>query len=510
MMIQTTDAEVTASAARNSLRLGVWVGHLTSVNITLFLGCTALLLSAFLLAATTMRTGAQAQAPPSTNAQPVAIYFFWGDGCPHCAQAKPFLATLAQQYPTAEVRAYEVWYNGENQQLFARMAAAYGFEPSGVPTIFIGDRYWEGYAEPLAAEIEAAVVTCVQHGCRDAGVGIIPGITPLVATPQPTTAVADTSVGVAIVAAPTTQAKSDLLTMPWIGPVDLATQSLAVSTALIALVDGFNPCSLWVLSVLLALTLNTGSRRKLFWVGLTFVTVTALVYMAFITGLFTMFRVLPFVGWVRGIVVLVALAFAVVNIKDYFWYKSGISFTIADEQKPGIYRNIRRVLTAGESTWRIMAATVVLAAGVSLVEFSCTAGFPVLWTNLLVAQGATALTFGLLLLLYMLIYQIDELGIFLVAVFTLKASRLGESEGRILKLVGGLLMLTLAIVMLVNPAWMNQISSSLVVFAVAFGTAGLVLLVHRKVLPRFGIRIGSELAPTVATHSRHHKRRHNK
>ncbi|MCE7984526.1 MAG: thioredoxin [Caldilinea sp. CFX5] len=478
-----------------------------SVNVTplmrLFLGCTALFISVFLLFTTAVRAVAQAEATPPVGAQPVAIYFFWGDGCPHCAKAEPFLAILTQQYPTVEVRAYEVWYNVENQQLFAQMAAAYGFEPSGVPTIFIGERYWEGYAEPLAAEIEAAVATCVQQGCRDAGLGIIPGIVPPVAPPLPTAAVASATT---TEAAP--QVKSDLLTIPWIGPIDLAAQSLAVSTALIALVDGFNPCSLWVLSVLLALTLNTGSRRKLFWVGLTFVTVTALVYMAFITGLFTMFSVLPFVGWVRGIVALAALAFAAVNIKDYFWYKSGISFTIADEQKPGIYRGIRGVLTAGESTWRLIAATVVLAAGVSLVEFSCTAGFPVLWTNLLVTQEATALTFGLLLLLYMLIYQIDELGIFLVAVFTLKASRLGESQGRILKLVGGLLMLTLALVMLVNPAWMNQISSSLLVFAVAFGAAALVLLVHRKVLPYFGIHIGSELAPTVATHGRQHKRRH--
>lgn len=470
--------------------------------LRLFLGCTALLVSAFFLSAMAARAGAQAQATPPVNAQPVAIYFFWGDGCPHCAKAEPFLAALAGHYPTVELRAYEVWYNVENQQLFAQMAAAYGFEPSGVPTIFIGEHYWEGYAEPLAAEIEAAVAICVQQGCRDAGVGVIPGLAPPVATLRPTAAVAGAG------AEPVAQAPSDRLTIPWFGTIDLATQSLAVSTALIALVDGFNPCSLWVLSVLIALTLNTGSRRKLFWVGLTFLTVTALVYMAFITGLFTMFRVLPFVGWVRGIVALAALAFAVVNIKDYFWYKSGISFTIADEQKPGIYRDIRGILTAGESTWRIIAATVVLAAGVSLVEFSCTAGFPVLWTNLLVAQQVTALTFGLLLLLYMLIYQIDELGIFLVALFTLKSNRLGESEGRILKLVGGLLMLTLALVMLVNPAWMKQISSSLLVFAIAFVATGIVLVVHRKLLPHFGIRIGSELAPTSGKCLRQHKQRH--
>lgn len=117
-------------------------------------------------------------------------------------------------------------------------------------------------------------------------------------------------------------------------------------------------------------------------------------------------------------------------------------------------------------------------------------------------------TFVLLLLLYMLIYQIDELGIFLVAVFTLKSSKLEEKHGRLLKLIGGMLMLALAVVMLVHPAWMNQVSSSLIVFGIAFAATGLVLLVHRKLLPQFGIRIGSELSSGSHRQTRKHKPRH--
>ena len=464
-------------------------------------GALLLLLS---LAGTTVYATAHI-APTEQTTQPVAIYFFWGDGCPHCAQAKPFLAALAEKYPNVAVRAYEVWYVEENQLLFQQMAAAYGFEPTAVPTIFIGDRHWVGYAEQLAPEIEAAVAACASTGCRDAGLGIIPGIPTPVPTAPPDQAVASVAEAAPAVAAQAATAeKTDRLSVPWLGTIDLAAQSLAVSTALIAFVDGFNPCSLWVLSMLLALTLNTGSRRKILLVGLVFLSVTALVYMAFITGLFTMFSVISFVGWIQGAVALVAIFFAVVNIKDYFWYKEGLSFTIADEQKPGIYRSLRRVLAAGDSTAGLIGATVVLAAGVSLVEFSCTAGFPVLWTNLLITQQVTTATFVALLLLYMLIYQLDELAIFLVAVVTLKAGKLEEKQGRILKLIGGMLMLTLAVVMLINPAWMNQISSSLLIFAIAFAATGLVLLIHRLLLPRLGIRLGSELAPAPRKHS--HKR----
>jgi glutaredoxin len=229
-----------------------------------------------------------------TSGSPVAIYFFWGDGCPHCAAAKPFLEELGRQYPNVEVRAFEVWYNEKNQQLFLRMAGAYGFEPSSVPTIFIGDRYWVGYSDPIRAEIEAVVAACSSSGCRDAGLGVMPGMAvPTPAAQTPAAGSAESNV------APNPNAEvgaSGIISIPLIGTVNLSTQSLALSTVLIAFVDGFNPCSLWALSVLLALTLHTGSRKKVFLVGIVFLTVTSLVYMLFITGLFTMFTVVSFVG----------------------------------------------------------------------------------------------------------------------------------------------------------------------------------------------------------------------
>lgn len=191
-------------------------------------------------------------------------------------------------------------------------------------------------------------------------------------------------------------------------------------------------------------------------------------------------------------VALVALFFAVVNIKDYFWYRQGITLTIADKKKPGIFRRMRSVLDASQSIWGLAGATIALAVGVSMVEFSCTAGFPVLWTNLLTAQNVGAATFVVLLLVYMFIYQLDELVIFFSAVITLKSGRVEEKHGRLIKLVSGMLMLTLSIVMLVNPAWMNSLNSSLLIFGTTLLVTVLVLFFHRILLPKMGIRIGSE------------------
>jgi glutaredoxin len=396
-----------------------------------------------------------AVADDGSHAQEVKLLFFWGDGCPHCADEKVFLEDLQARHPLLVIESYEVWYNAENQDRLRAKALELGFEPQYVPVTIVGEQYWVGFSEIMAEEIEQAVV---------AGIDNIP-----------------------------VEARSNVINLPFFGRINLDQQSLLVSTMLIAFVDGVNPCSVWVLTMLLALVIHTGSRRKILLIGIIFLTVTAGIYALFIAGLFTLFTFVSFMTWIQVAVALVALAFALINIKDYFWYKEGVSLTISDKAKPGLMAKMRGLISTEKSIWGLVGATIAMAAGVSLVEFSCTAGFPVLWTNILVASGVETTQFVGLLLVYMLIYQLDELAIFLTVVFTLKASRMEEKHGRILKLVGGTLMLTLALVMLINPELLESLASSLYIFAGAFLGAVLILLLHRRLLPSMGIYIGTEI-----------------
>jgi glutaredoxin len=423
-------------------------------------------------------TGSQ---PVRAEQNVVNVYIFEGEGCPYCAKALAYLHSLAEEDPRIVIHDFEVYQNLENREFFIAFAAKHGYEPQYVPNTFIGDRYWIGFSDTIQAEMDQNIQDCLARPCVDYGKDILPDTSfPDVETPPD----GETSDPV--------NEKQFSLTLPLIGTINLADRSLFLSTLLIAFVDGFNPCSIWVLSMLLAITLNARSRKKVLIIGFVFIFVTAFIYALFIGGLFTVFTFIGYVGWIQLIIALVAFVFAIVNIKDYFWYQEGISFTISDKKKPGIYKGIRRIMNAEESLWGLVTATVVLAAGVSLVEFSCTAGFPMIWTNLLAVQEVTGFAFVGLLLVYMLVYQLDELGIFLVSVFTLRKTKMEEKYGRILKLLGGMLMLSLAVVMLVDPTMMNNVGSSLWVFGGAFGLTALVLLLHRVILPKFNIRLGSE------------------
>ncbi len=436
--------------------------------------------------------------PVSAEGNTVNVYFFEGEGCPYCARTRQFLLSLSEQDERIVIHEFEVYFNLEDRELFVEFAAVHGFEPAYVPTTFIGDQYWVGFTEAIQGEMIQKIQYCLANGCVDHGVNILPpDAFPEQPQPEPPPILEEPEIQEPEIQAPEIQApeiqepetqepeqEELMINLPFIGKVNLADKSLLLSTLLIALVDGFNPCSIWVLSLLLAITLNSRSRKKVLIIGLVFIFVTGFVYALFISGLFTVFTFVGYAGWIQFIVAVFAFFFAVVNIKDYFWYKEGISFTISDEKKPGIYKGIRKVMRAEGNIWALIGATVVLSAGVSIVEFSCTAGFPVIWTNLLVVHEATGLAFLGFLLVYMLVYQMDELAIFLTAVFTLRKSKMEEKYGRILKLLGGVLMLALAIVMLIDPTLMNNIGSSLLVFGVAFGVTGLILLIHQVLLPK--------------------------
>jgi glutaredoxin len=432
---------------------------------------------------------ASLQAQPTAAAPPrVPVYFFWGDGCPHCATQKAFLAKLTAAHPAVEVHSLEVWSQVENRALFQLMAARAGFEASAVPVTFIGDRVWVGFHASLAQGMESAVVACLRSPCVDPGDGILGTVA---AGPAESTTWRELP-GAEERTSGSARDRTDTsrIGLPVLGTISLGDRSLAVSTALIAFVDGFNPCSLWVLSILLALVLHTGSRGKIALVGSTFLLVTAAVYGLFIAGLFTIFSVIDFLAPVQAIVALLALTFALINIKDYFWYRRGWSFTISDQHKPKIYRDIRGLLTPGKSTAALLGATIVMALGIALLELPCTAGFPVIWSKLLASHPVTPLEFSLLLGLYLAIYLLDELVVFGTAVWTLRMSRLQEKHGRVLKLVGGMVMLALALVLLLDPSRMTTVGGSLSVFAAAFGATLAVLVLDRRALPGLARLIG--------------------
>jgi glutaredoxin len=399
------------------------------------------------------------------------LHFFYKPDCSQCQHVGVFLDKIESE-KDVDVDRYNI-EKEENKQLYNSFKYRYGLISSAYPVIFIGDNYLMG-DKSIEHNLEKEIERCQKHDC-----------------PCPLAVISSSTASIPQ-ASEITAEDPEILTLPLVGEVDFSSMPIYVTTAIIAFVDGFNPCSLWLITFLIGIVIYSRSRKKIMIVGGTFLLVTGAAYALFMAGLLNVFSYVGYLSWIQIVVAIIAGVFALVNIKDYFWYKKGISFTISDKYKPKIFKDMRGIMKGDKSLWQMVVGTAVLALGVVLIELPCTAGFPVVWTNILAQDGISGAAFYSLLGLYMLIYLLDELAVLFIAAWTMRTSRFEEKHGRMLKLIGGMVMLALALVMIIDPKLMSDISGSILVFAGAVAVSFLVMYLHRYILPKFGIRIGSE------------------
>jgi len=243
------------------------------------------------------------------------------------------------------------------------------------------------------------------------------------------------------------------------GQLEAADFSLPALTLIIAGLDAFNPCAFFVLLFLLSLLVHARDRNKMLLVGGVFVFFSGLIYFLFMAAWLNVFLILEELRYVTLGAGIVAVAVALINIKDFFWFKAGVSLTIPDRAKPLLYQRMRNLVAAAR--WpSVLAGTAALAIVANAYELLCTAGFPMVYTRILTLRGLPALDYYLWLALYNLVYVVPLAVIVAVFTFTLGGRKLQEEEGRLLKLVSGNMMLGLGLTLLFAPQWLDNLGAT--------------------------------------------------
>jgi thiol-disulfide isomerase/thioredoxin len=421
------------------------------------------------------------------------LYLFWGNGCPHCEKAKEYLPQLQAKYPELEMRWFEVWDHEDNQRIAEAMRQAYNIKATSVPMIFLGTWTTTGYLsnETTGKEIEDQIIGCLQNGCIDAirklgprqmvsdlrkqvaqkapvdwellAATAPPRKLALVPTPVATTAAQPTSTNNSIASStspptptpipkPTPAPKNDLVKI-WRWQLSVSQIGLPLFTFIIGFLDGLNPCAMWVLSFLLTLVIHARSRSKILLIGGIFVVASGVIYFIFMVGWLTFYQmklIRAYATYLRVTVALVAIVMGVINCKDFFFFKQGISLTIPESAQPKLFKKMRALVHTQELLG-VIVGTIVLAVTANLIEFGCTAGFPAIYTNILTLYQFTSFQQYMYLAFYNVVYVIPLAVIVSIFAWTMGGRKLTEKEGRILKLIGGVLMLSLGLILLFKP-----------------------------------------------------------
>jgi len=360
---------------------------------------------------------------------------FVRQGCPHCEKAKTYLTDLKQRYPQLKVTVRDI---GQDPQALLRLktlAAKFDMTQLGVPAFYVRGELVVGFqsAEITGKQLEELLGRPPPDlGNPSKGACLLEPEVPC--PPAPT----QENVG------------KKIIHVPFFGDRTLPELGLPLFTLFLGLLDGFNPCAMWVLLFLLALLANLRDRRKMFLLAGTFVLVSGVVYFAFMAAWLNVFL---FIGYVRIIQVMMgglAVGIGLVNVKEFWAFGQGPSLAIPESAKPGLYARVRKILAA-EHLSQAMLGILVLAILVNMVEFVCTAGFPAMFTQVLSQQGLTTSEYYGYLGLYNLAYIADDAVMVTIAVVTLSHHKLQEREGRWLKLISGLVMLGLGVLLLIAP-----------------------------------------------------------
>lgn len=375
----------------------------------------------------------------------IKVYFFNGDGCPHCKEENKFLEKMKDKYPKIKVEKYEVWNNKDNQILMEKVKNKMDISENGVPLTIIGSTYVIGYTESFNDEIERIINFYLENNNKYSDVvGSIKNNT-----------FKDKKVIDEFEKYEKKTDKETTIDAPILGKVNLKNFSISSAAVLIGLIDGFNPCAMWVLLFLISMLLGMKNRRRMWIIGITFLLASAGIYMAIMLSWINIVVNISASIIFRNIIAVIALIGAIININSFRKeLKKDSGCQVVDSKKrKKIFSKIKK-FTTEKSLFLALGGVILLAISVNVVELACSAGLPLVFTEILTINKITGISSFYYTFIYIFFFLLDDLIIFIVAMLTSKIAAISTKYNKYSHLIGGILMLLIGVLLIVKPEWL--------------------------------------------------------
>lgn len=368
----------------------------------------------------------------------ITVHLFYSQGCPHCHKEKQFLEELDEKYGSIDVQLYEITTNPENARLYQQVGQRIGARTGSVPFTVVGNQYLIGYGsdESTGKEIEQLV--------RDAlnDENYIDTVASIKNGENNRSKQVDSSIKV-----------PEFISLPFFGEVRTQSLSLPVLTFVIAFLDGFNPCAMWVLVFLISMLLGMKDRMRMWLLGSAFIVTSGGVYFLFMTAWLNFFLFVGFIFWVRIIVGVFAVGVGAYYLWDYYKNKSGECTITGNEKRRKTLEKIKSIIYE-QNFFLALGGIVLLALAVNIIEAICSAGLPAIYTQVLALSDISPWQYYTYILFYIIVFMIDDLFVFVGAMLTLHHVGLDTKYARYSHLVGGIIMLLIGLLLMFKPEFL--------------------------------------------------------
>ena len=350
-----------------------------------------------------------------TSADKINLYLFYSETCPHCHKELVYFETLKQSNYQDKINIYTFEVSDQtNNDNLKKVKELFKENRPGVPYTIIGEQAILGFGDTTSDRIQTILNNYLKEEPKEDD--------------------------------------DNNYNLPFLGKIDVKNYSIFLIALVLGLIDGFNPCAMWILLLLINMSLNTKNRKKMFLVGLTFILTSGLVYFLSMLGIGFIID-LTTITIIRDLIAIVAIILGIYNLIIYIKTRKETGcHVVKKEKRKFIIEKINNILES-KSFLLGLLGTIILALSVNLVELACSLGFPTVFLEILSLNNILGFQKIIYLLVYIIFYLLDDLIIFLIAVFTLKTKGISTKYNKIVNLVGGILMIIMGILLIFKPEW---------------------------------------------------------
>ena len=374
------------------------------------------------------------------SSKQINLRLFYNETCPHC---EALIEWLNEEYlpkkNNVKLYKYEVSSNFSNNDYLRKAQILLNKSSEGVPYLAIGNQAIIGFEETSTPENIKTIVNYYENNPYRDLVGEMMG---------------EVEVNDSI-----SMEDIDVLEInyhvPVLGNIDPKTVSLPLLAIIIGLVDGFNPCAMWILIFLISMLFGMKNRKRMWLIGCTFLITSAVVYLLFMVSWLSLASFLNKVNIIKIMIGLFALIFGIVNVINYFKsLKKDTGCEVVDDQKrKSIIKQIKKVVTEN-SLLIALLGVIILAISVNVIELLCSLGLPVLFTQILSMNDLSTFEYGIYILIYIIFFMLDDFVIFFIAMKTMKIKAISNKYTKYSHLIGGIIMLIIGLLMIFRPEWL--------------------------------------------------------
>ena len=350
-----------------------------------------------------------------------AVHFFYVTGCSHCDEQEPFNEKLAEQYPSIGIIEHDA-ATPEGNALLQEKLEELGADQPDFPITIFGNQVFGGWEseETTGREIEEALQRCLDGECPP----------------------------------PTDEEPSDGIVLPIVGELIPAEYSLPALAVILGLVDGFNPCALWVLIYLISLVATLKDKRRIWLIVGSFVLASGVIYFLLMTAWLNVFLLIGYVRPVTIVIGLVALGGGIWQVREFIKARGEIVCEVTSEESRGKTMAKMQKIVSSPITFATILGIIALAFAVNAIEFVCSAAIPAVFTHVLALSDLSTVRYYSYILLYVFFFMLDNLVIFGSAAMVMTSS-LGVRYAKYARPVGATILVILGALLLFAPDWLR-------------------------------------------------------